>query len=69
MISNLSRKLASETPFPEEHDPAHLIRDGDYIMSYFSGVELSVIKPNATEWSTELFPDGLQQEVNPNTPL
>jgi len=45
--------------FPEEHDPANLVRDGDYIMSYFSGVELSVIEPNGTEWKTEEFPDGL----------
>ena len=55
------------TKFPEEHDPSHLVRDGDYIMSYFSGVELSVIEPNGTQWKTELFADGLQFEEDENT--
>ena len=38
-------------------------------MSYFSGVELSVLGPNQSEWTTELFPDGLQVEEDPNTEL
>merc|ERR1712110_79750 len=55
--------------FPEEHDTAQLVRDNGYIMSYFSGVELSVLNtdPNSKcypMWGTELFPKGLKNEVN-----
>jgi len=56
------------TEYPEEHDPANLVWDGENIMSYFSGVELSVLEKGASEW-TNTFPDGLQMEVNPNSEL
>lgn len=48
--------------FPEEHDPAQLVFDNDYVLSYFSGVELSVINPRSKCWTTELFPNGLSED-------
>ena len=37
-------------------------------MSYFSGIELSVIDPNSPcypYWTTELFPNGVSEEDSP----
>jgi hypothetical protein len=50
--------------FPEEHDTAALVRDNGYIMSYFSGIELSVLDTDKKSecyplWQTEMFPIGL----------
>ena len=55
--------------FPEEHDTAQLVRDNGYIMSYFSGVELSVLNTDKSSqcyplWQTELFPIGVDNDTN-----
>ena len=53
--------------YPEEHDPSGLVMDNGVIMSYFSGVELSVIDPNSNcypQWTSEQFPSGVDDDTS-----
>ena len=52
----LSSSCASTTKecFPREADPARIIYDGEYLVSYFSGPSMSYLKAKEdSEWTTD----------------